>query len=551
MIRKFILDKEIVLNKEEDLLNTSHYAENLVQIINNAPNGKVFTVGLFGSWGAGKSSIIATAKDKLETQEESKIKFITYDAWKYVNDSFRRMFLLKIQQELKQHPTEEMQRFYQSETSDVEPKTYVSRNFLGIFCLVLLIILIIVNSISFEIETKLSVASCITLVGLLITIFGGIFQKLKIQINKPIIFAPEQFEDCFKDMVSKSLKERGFVNKTYKKIKDYVETGECSITNLNKLVIIIDNIDRCSNMQAYHLLTDIKTFLCDEPFSIVFVIPVDDEALRKHIISSTNNSNAESCTREKEEFLRKFFNVTLRIKPHLPTEMFEFAQKLNYKYSLGFNSATVNIASKEYAKNPRRVIQLFNNLSVELENYDVEFAAKYETLICKILIIREEYNIFYKELLNDYTLFDKLELPKALNEKEKTELKRLLVDTKSYTSDYNSTVLSRILSNSESQFADVPLKIREVVDSNNYDEAEKLLLGWIENKSNMNAFVGYCLLNIDKAIRRQLFDSEFKACIEFIAQVNNKYEFTRDLNLRISERLQDNFKDIIQKINEP
>ena len=90
-----------------------------------------------------------------------------------------------------------------------------------------------------------------TLLGLLITIFGGIFQKLKIQINKPVVFAPEQFEDCFRDMISKALKKRNIINNTYTKAKDYVELGECSITNLNKLVIVIDNIDRCHNICKY------------------------------------------------------------------------------------------------------------------------------------------------------------------------------------------------------------------------------------------------------------------------------------------------------------
>jgi hypothetical protein len=222
-----------------------------------------------------------------------------------------------------------MQRFYQSESAETEPKTYVSTNYLGILCLALLALLIIINCLPISFEMKVPIFTGLSLLGVLITIFGGIFQKLKIQINKPIVFAPEQFEGCFRDMISKALKKRNIVNNTYTKIVDYVEVGECSITNLDQLVLVIDNIDRCSSSQAYNLLTDIKTFLCDEKFNLVFVIPVDDEALRKHILNSTHSENTDECARDKEEFLRKFFNVTLRIKPHQPTEMYEFAQKLN------------------------------------------------------------------------------------------------------------------------------------------------------------------------------------------------------------------------------
>lgn len=542
MNRQFIPDREIVLSKDTDLLNTSTYADNLTNLIQQAPKEQVFTIGLFGSWGSGKSSIIETSKKSLTCSEDVKVKFITYDAWKYANDSFRRMFLLRIQQELKQGQTEVMQRFYQSESAETEPKTYVSTNYLGILCLALLALLIIINCLPISFEMKVPIFTGLSLLGVLITIFGGIFQKLKIQINKPIVFAPEQFEGCFRDMISKALKKRNIVNKAYTKIVDYVEVGECSITNLDQLVLVIDNIDRCSSSQAYNLLTDIKTFLCDEKFNLVFVIPVDDEALRKHILNSTHSENTDECARDKEEFLRKFFNVTLRIKPHQPTEMYEFAQKLNIKYALGFNSATINIASKEYAKNPRRVIQLFNNLSAELANYDDAFAFKYETLICKILIIREEYNDFYQKLLKDYTLLSKTDFSdKKLN----PELIRLLSDTRSYTSNYDGHILSRILTNSDIQFADIPANIKHFIDAHNAVDITAELSEWLKTDvSNIEQFVGYCLYNIEKAIKRQLWDSEFKAYCEFIAEVNSTIKFTKEQDIRFAEK----FKPYIEKL---
>ena len=137
MRRRFIVDEEISLNESNDILKTKVYADELVKVINNTPKDKVFTIGLFGSWGTGKSSIIKTAQDKIE-KENNKVRFITYDAWKYANDSFRRMFLLKIQQELKQEPTREMNRFYQSETAEVKPKVTISPN--GLLTLVFVLL---------------------------------------------------------------------------------------------------------------------------------------------------------------------------------------------------------------------------------------------------------------------------------------------------------------------------------------------------------------------------------------------------------------------------
>ena len=536
MNRQFIPDKEIILSKDTDLLNTSIYANNLVDLIKSAPQGQVFNIGLFGSWGSGKSSIIATAKERLISSKDLKVKFVTYDAWKYANDSFRRMFLFEVQKELGFKRTPLMEKFYQNSNQDVDVKNQISPLKVWLMVAISIIVLLVVSLLNIEIEYKISIYSIFALLSVLIGILTGCFNQLKVAISKPFMFAPEQFEQCFQEMMEEALKPN-IIQRAFQFI-----TRNPDCISHKKIVIVIDNIDRCNSEQSYNLLTDIKTFLCDERFNIVFVIPVDDEALRKHILNKSHNNNTDECARDKEEFLRKFFNVTLRIKPHQPTEMYEFAQKLNTKYALGFNSATINIASKEYAKNPRRVIQLFNNLSAELANYDDAFAFKYETLICKILIIREEYNDFYQELLKDYTLLSKTEFSdKKLN----PELIRLLSDTRSYTSNYDGHVLSRILTNSDIQFADIPANIRHFIDAHNAVDITAELSEWLKTDvSNTEQFVGYCLYNIEKAIKRQLWDSEFKAYCEFIAEINSTIKFTKEQDIRFAEK----FKPYIEKL---
>lgn len=65
-------------------------------------------------------------------------------------------------------------------------------------------------------------------------------------------------------------------------------------------------------------------------------------------------------------FWRKFFNVSLKIKYFQPTDLFQYTKDLNDKYELRLNPSTIDIISKEYATNPRRVIQMLNNLTTEL-----------------------------------------------------------------------------------------------------------------------------------------------------------------------------------------
>lgn len=144
-MKSFIQDRERILDSANDLLKTSVYADNLVKLIENTPQDNVFTIGVFGGWGTGKSSIIRTAQEKIE-KETKGVKFITYDAWKYSNDSFRRMFLLKVQEELHLQKTDEMMRFYQSETAEAKPKIKLNAKGLSIAVAVWFIISFIIFS---------------------------------------------------------------------------------------------------------------------------------------------------------------------------------------------------------------------------------------------------------------------------------------------------------------------------------------------------------------------------------------------------------------------
>lgn len=461
-MKPFIQDNERVLNTSNDLLKTSVYAENLVKVIENTPKDKVFTIGVFGGWGTGKSSIIRTAQDAIERKnnKDKKVKFITYDAWKYANDSFRRMFLLKVQQELKLYQTPEMQRFYQSEFAEAEPKTKVSTRGLVIVCFVLLLVLFILNAFTqIEIGKKITITSLITFLTFIIALINGCFYDLKLTINKPALFAPEQFEACFKQMMSKCLVKNNWFKTQWLNAIEFVTADETSVKNLDKLIIVIDNIDRCHSDMAYQLLTDIKTFLSDTEYNLVFIVPVDDEALKKHLFRkwSKNGPDDQDINKEKEEFLRKFFNITMRIKPHQEMELQHFAHEIDKENELGFSNDTLAIVSKEFADNPRRIIQLLNNLSSELTLYDDEFVTKYETVICSTLILREDYSDFYKKATRN------LDMIRAYNDGDNEGLNSFMRITGVIFKKTPIDVLLRIFTNTSSIFCDLSPDIQQCV----------------------------------------------------------------------------------------
>lgn len=529
MKNKFIVDEEINLN-ESDFLKTKIYADNLTKIIQNAEPNKVFTIGLFGNWGTGKSSIVKTSEKDFDEKE---VRFITYDAWQYVNDSFRRMFLRKLREDLRYEESDLMRKFYENESTDLGNKYQLSSTRLAIIIGGLILSLAILTFIPFDIDYKLSVFSIFTLLGLLITIISGSFHQLKISVTKPHLFAPEQFEECFKEIVSNSLSRTNTANRVLKWVR-----RNNSIQNLKKLVIVMDNIDRCSADIAYNLLTDVKTFLCSEPYSIVFVIPVDDDALKKHILKT----GKEDCDKESEEFLRKFFNVTIRIKPYGETDMYSFAKQISEKSGIDFKPETINVASKEYAKSPRRIIQLFNNLLAEMNYYDADFIRKNETLICCIIIYREEYPGYYKKIINSPKIINEHYESEATEEGERTEeLKRFIRISRTAFGHIELRDISKVLTNSHHHFDDIALDIKDAITT---FDVEKVLTVWEKESDRLK---NYIFDKIDNCIKNELIETELVAYFDFIMEINNSFLVVEHIAKRIDEKVIPYISIIISK----
>ena len=234
-----------------------------------------------------------------------------------------------------------LKSFYNKVTKDIKFEHKLSP--FAIVCLIIGFVLSIFVLPFNPIDQGIKITSVMafTLLSTIFTIITKLTDTYKTSITEEILFAPEQFSECFKKIID------DFFNKEQK-----------------KLIIIIDNIDRCQGESVYRLLTDIKTFLGNENKDIIFLIPVDDVELKKQIFSNTIDN------KENEEFLRKSFNTVLRIKPYIETDMYEFAKKLAKDNNLQFNEDVIYLASKKYSKNPRRIVQLYNNLLSEFAFYE-------------------------------------------------------------------------------------------------------------------------------------------------------------------------------------
>lgn len=81
-------------DSDKDVFNHEAYAKAILDVIEK--NDPPFTIGLFGPWGIGKSTIVNILFRLARRSAKKALRPIYFNAWKYSGDTFRRQFLIEI-----------------------------------------------------------------------------------------------------------------------------------------------------------------------------------------------------------------------------------------------------------------------------------------------------------------------------------------------------------------------------------------------------------------------------------------------------------------------
>jgi len=200
----------------------------------------------------------------------------------------------------------------------------------------------------------------------------------------------------------------------------------------NKILIVIDNLDRTSHGKAIKLLADIKTFLAKDQKEetrknkAIFLIACDDLAIRKHL---------ENCKFDNpEEFLRKFFNTSLRIPRFLDIELDNYTKDLIR--ATGINEFIKSrdliwLITYSFRDNPREIKQFINTLTSQFllanqieekgQTKKLKIFIEHIEFLAKVLIIRQKfpnvYNIIEEKSLREGMPWSQIEFDTLFEEK--------------------------------------------------------------------------------------------------------------------------------------
>jgi len=420
------------LSEDLDAFGHHDYAATIAEVLVEA--GTPFTLGLYGPWGVGKTLILTEARRIIG----QRCACVVFDAWRFDGDALRRHFLRDIARQLDE--AKELEDWYDrnEELKDLdvarsEPTTgkirFAGKQLLsggiGLFIIGLLAFFLwIAGDFHRALTGLVAGAGVVALAIAVLSPFANAIELTEVTEVRERLVDAELFTIKFEELLAAVKKSR--------------------------LVVAIDNLDRCSPSRVAELLETLNTYL--EPASVagseqsdrlrkrraggskpdaVFAVAADDAALKRHIESREAKASAgagttpanlrEDVGRYADEYLRKIFSATIPIKPALASDLRAYVDKrlermvANRKISAEDRNSLVEVITEGLRRNPRRVSQFIRNLELRLRVLDERHdatprriaerltASEYIPFVAKLLALEEEWPTAYRELERDQT----------------------------------------------------------------------------------------------------------------------------------------------------
>lgn len=397
-----ILNDDAAIEDLFEYKTHQHSAATLYQVINSS-NGNI-TIGLEGSWGAGKSTVINMFRQNLLEHNKANLFFL-FDAWAHEDDPLRRIFLESLIQtidpEAKNSDLQELQKQLngRKKTVEVSAKKSASRlgKLLSVCAFAVPAGIAFFNKLNFD---KLSFDSAnpiywtfliffpLSLIFLFSPVWVLMYWSKKGDLD-PLtnkrnwdFFRTESTENYTQD-----ISEQG--ERTSIEFQNYFQQIlEISFNsnNYTKAIIVIDNLDRVDADQAKSIWSTLQTFFQNRSLSntgnsqqnkIWFIVPYD----RDGFSAIWDKDKAETAA----SFLDKCFQVRVEVPQPITSNWLGYCRQSIDQSLIGWSQdskdALLNeysriVAVKESTPTPRKMRAWVNQVGVNGFRWKEKFSTK-------------------------------------------------------------------------------------------------------------------------------------------------------------------------------
>lgn len=326
-------------------------------------------IGLEGGWGAGKSSVVKMAEDKLK---DEKYYFFTYDLWTNKNTEFRRGFLESFNNWLfetnknllneKKH--KEFEDRINSRSKEITSTHHLEYTQFGILFIILGPILAFLAlwlspfgaslrytvwnlessnksgapTIPWIFNFLFNYGHCLAFGIIIILVLSFIYEwckrsKRKESDNQKEIGFEKAFKQSFSlfdrksdvDVVTQSIREKDPTQNEFQRLlDDILETVQ---KDEKRIIFVLDNIDRLPSKDAItQAWSDVRAIADPQKtgkilprHSVTTIIPYD----RKHILNAVDY---KTISYEHDDIFRKSFDMVFTVAPPLASNLEAYLQ---------------------------------------------------------------------------------------------------------------------------------------------------------------------------------------------------------------------------------
>lgn len=338
---------------EEDFLNFGEVSQLAVDIL-TTPEMFPVSLGIFGSWGAGKSSLLRLIEKDLE-KNEKKLLIVRFDAWLYQGyDDVRASLLEMIARQLSKASEE---KSIVSKTKSLLSRVDVFRAF-GLLA------------------EGIALAHGVPTGGLLASGLGAI--KNLFNNRDKAEFSETDYKNLTetatdaKNQLSELIKPKMSFSPS-QEINEFRKEYEEILNEIKKpLIVIIDNLDRCSPRNAIFTLEAIRLFLFLP--NTAFIIAADEKMIRDAVAEYFK----EASPQHQIDYLDKLIQIPIRVPKAGVREirsylfmLFAIANKVkkeDLEKLRGQLEKSLQEAWKEEPISKEDILNLIDNPSEDLKN---------------------------------------------------------------------------------------------------------------------------------------------------------------------------------------
>ncbi len=390
------------LPTDEDRLDFTPYVETLVDIIRSPGANTPLTIGVFGTWGAGKTSLMRMVQRRLLVKDGFRTAW--FDAWKYDKETaLWRALLLQVLEALRKAiPREEEKAL--GELADLQTTLYraLDREETG----------------SLQIDwgrTGSGLAQGALQIGLSFLPILGPLTKLveELQERGSTTAAEKLIAAVQRQRTQIHIEQVQFLEQFHARFDDLINTHIRK--NKHRLIVFIDDLDRCMPEKAIEALEAIKLFLDVE--GCVFMLGLDQDVIARGIelkyreLSPREDSAGEGrFLIEGAHYLEKIIQLPFQIPPIEREDMIGFVQNLVSDWPA---ADCPHVFAEGLGNNPRQIKRAVN-VFLLLWNLAQKRKKKLQGRIkpvrlAKVVTIQNVYPALYEALKRTPRLLRELE----------------------------------------------------------------------------------------------------------------------------------------------